>query len=153
VVLKILKYSVEIKTTPEKIFNFFLHIEDNYKDWHPEDHICFKWIKGKPLEVGSSGYFEEHIHGKLHKTKVIYTKIILNEEIEFRISNPIWRIFYPKSMLVIEQKEGSCIFTAINYFRLGLISSRSKRVLNQFEAVKKHMREEGENLKEILEKT
>jgi hypothetical protein len=33
----VLKDSIEIKTTPEKIWEFFTNLEQNYKTWHPED--------------------------------------------------------------------------------------------------------------------
>ncbi len=39
----ILTDSIEIKTTPEKIWEFFSNLEKNYKAWHPKDHILFKW--------------------------------------------------------------------------------------------------------------
>ena len=35
----VLRESIEIKTTPEKILEFFTNLEQNYKTWHPEDHI------------------------------------------------------------------------------------------------------------------
>ncbi|MCW4032845.1 MAG: hypothetical protein NWF08_05580 [Candidatus Bathyarchaeota archaeon] len=146
-----IKDSIEIKTTPEKIFNFFFHIEENYRAWHPQDHVKFSWIKGKPMEEGSVGFFEEYLHGKIHKMSAKYTRILPNKEVEFKVTNPIWRIFYPKGLMTIEQKGDHCIFTAINYFRLGPLSSKSKFLKNRFKAVKKHMKEEGENLKKILE--
>lgn len=62
--------SVEIRTTPEKVFDFFLHIEENHKAWHP-DHMTVRWIKEKPLEEGSIEYSEEYLHGKLHKGKLL----------------------------------------------------------------------------------
>ena len=53
-----LKDSIDIKATPEKIWDFFVNLDKNYKSWHPEDHILFKWIKGKPMELGSQFYGE-----------------------------------------------------------------------------------------------
>ncbi|MCD4746258.1 MAG: hypothetical protein K8R58_08160 [Bacteroidales bacterium] len=55
----IIKSSIKIKATPEKIWNFFYNIEDNYKNWHPKDHNYFHWTKGNPLEVGSEIDSEE----------------------------------------------------------------------------------------------
>ena len=146
----IIKDKIKIKTTPKEIFNFFKHAE-NYKLWHP-DHVACHWIKGKPLEKGSISYNEEYAHGRLHKLKVVYTKIVQNKEIEFKITNPIWRIFWPKSTLSIVEKDHYCIFTAKTYFRLGPISSFSKRTRKVLETLKQHMKEEGGNLKKILEK-
>ena len=41
----ILSHSIEIKTTPEKIWDFFKNIELNYTTWHSEDHVKFHWTK------------------------------------------------------------------------------------------------------------
>ena len=146
----IIEDSIEIETTPDAIFDFFRHAE-NYKPWHP-DHIVCQWIKGKPLEEGSINYTEEYAHGKLHKLKVVYTKITPNKEIEFKITNLIWRIFYPKTTFNIEQKGESCTFTAKTYLRLGPIGSRLEKTKKLLRSIAQHMKEEGENLKKILEK-
>ena len=77
----ILTDSIGIKTTPEKIFDFFTNIvgDESYRAWHPEDHVALRWIEGQPWKEGSVVYAEEYIHGKLHKLKLIVTKIIKNE--------------------------------------------------------------------------
>ncbi|MCD4718812.1 MAG: SRPBCC family protein [Desulfobacula sp.] len=40
-----LKHSIEIRTTPEKIFEFLSGLVDDksYRAWHPDDHValCF----------------------------------------------------------------------------------------------------------------
>jgi len=66
--------SIEIKTTPEKIWGFFVHIDENYKAWHP-DHVTFCWVKGRPLEEGTIGYFEEYLHGEMHKARLCTLKL------------------------------------------------------------------------------
>jgi len=120
----ILTDSIEIEATPEKIFDFFVRIDENYKAWHPDDHVEFRWIKGKPLEEGAIGYFEEYLHGKLHKAKVLYTKIVPNREIEYSPLFWLWRIFWPKGTFTIEPKGESCIFTATVCYRLGWLSTK-----------------------------
>ena len=47
---RILTESIEIKTTPEKIYTFLTGIvdDDSYRAWHKEDHVSFKWLKGQP---------------------------------------------------------------------------------------------------------
>ena len=41
----LLSHSVDINTTPEKIWDFFKNLDKNYTTWHPKDHILFKWTK------------------------------------------------------------------------------------------------------------
>ena len=148
-----LKNSIEIQTTAEKIFDFFIHLEQNYKTWHPDDHIAVRWIKGKPFEEGSIIYYEEYLHGKVHKGKFIITKVVPNREIEFSPLFWLWRIYFPKNTFTIEPKEKTCIFTATVSIRVGwLVKTFAKNKLEfGISCVEKHMKEEGENLKKILE--
>ena len=85
----ILKDSIEIKTTPDRIWAFFANLEKNYKSWHPEDHVIFKWTKGNPMESGSSWYAEEVVHGKVFKLKGTIGEVIPNRKIVFKYSFPI----------------------------------------------------------------
>jgi hypothetical protein len=151
----VLTESIEIKTTPEKIFDFFAHLVDDerYRAWHPDDHVALRWIKGKPWEEGSVVYAEEYIHGKLHKLKFIITEVVPNRKIEFAPLSRLLRIYFPKNTFSIEPRGESCIFTASGWLRIGwLVKTLAKNKLEKgLSSARKHMKEEGENLKRILE--
>ena len=55
---RVLTDAIEINTTPEKVFQFLTGIVDSegYTAWHKEDHVTFRFIKGKPWSVGSVIY-------------------------------------------------------------------------------------------------
>lgn len=142
-----LRDSIEIKTTHEKIFQWFVHFEENFIAWHP-DHLKCCWLKGKPFEEGSILYVEEYLHGKLHKMRFLGTKVEPNRKIEYKLLFPT-SIICPKGSFIMEPKGESCIFTATLSFRFGKIFSKLAK--SRVEAVKKHMKEEGENLKRLLE--
>jgi len=146
-----LEDSIEIQTTPEKVFNRLTHLfrgKEDYQSWHP-DHVDLRWIRGGPSEDGSIAYCEEYLHGDMHKFKFLITKVVPNRVIEWRPLFP-WSIFMPRNAFVIEPKgEKSCIFTATICLRAGPLFKKLGR--NRLEAVKKHMKEEGENLKRLLE--
>lgn len=148
--------SIEINTTPEKIFGFLLQIVDDtsYRAWHPEDHVVFHWIKGEPWQQGSVAYAEEYIHGKLHKFKFLIKVVVPNRKIEMVPASRILRIFFPRNTFLIEPRDGSCLFTASGVLRVGpLFKLLAKRKVEQgLSSVRQHMKEEGENLKRILEK-
>jgi len=147
----ILTHSIKIKASPEKIFNWFIGLKDSesYRAWHP-NHVVMRWIKGEPFEEGSVVYFEEYLHGKMHKGKFICTKVVPNRLIEYKPPFPL-SIFVPRNQFIIEPTdEGSCIFTATIKVRMGPLSRRLSR--RQIEGVKRHMKEEGENLKAIMKK-
>jgi hypothetical protein len=148
-----LKDSIEIKTTPEKIWDFFVNLDKNYKSWHPEDHILFKWTKGKPMELGSQFYGEEVMGGKIVKVKGFICEVIPNRKSVSKYSFPL-SLVVPKIETLIEPKGSSSVFTAISYIRAGNLLSKlfKKEMEKSIDIHKKHVREEGENLKAILEK-
>ena len=143
----ILEDSIEIGTTPEKVFEWIIHFEENYKAWHP-DHVTCRWIKGEPASKGSVLYIEEYVHGELHKMKFRMKKIE-PASIEYDISFPL-SLICPKGSFHIRPKGNGCIFTAALTVRLGaLLKILFKKRVN---ALRMHMKEEGENLKQLLEK-
>ena len=151
----VLTHSIEIRTTPEKIFGFFLQIVDDasYRAWHPEDHVAFRCIKGEPCQEGSVVYAEEYIHGKLHKLKFLVKEVVPNRKIEFVPLARLLRIYFPRNTFLIEPRDGSCMFTASCLLRVGrLVKLLARKKLERgLSSVRKHMKEEAENLKRILE--
>ena len=150
-----LKDSVEIKTSPEKVFQFLVHLVDDesYRAWHPEDHVAFRWLKGNPWEEGSVVYAEEYIHGKLHKLKFLVTKVARNREIQYVPLSRLLRKYFPMNAFTLEPKEEGCVFTATGTYRVGWLARTlaGKKVERGLSSVRKHLKEEGENLKRILE--
>ena len=114
----ILKDVIEIRTTPEKIWEFFTNLEENYKDWHPIDHVLFKWTKGKPMESDSHWYGEEFLNGKLKKLKGTIGEVVPNRKIVFKYSFPL-SLASPGFEWRIEIKGSKSVFTALGY--VGLI--------------------------------
>jgi hypothetical protein len=152
----VLTDSIEIKATSEKIFGFITSLVDDesYRAWHHEDHVALRWLKGQPWEEGSVACSEEYLHGKIHRFKFKVTKVVPNKEIEYAPVSRLIRRFFPKNRFSIEQKGETCVFKASGIFRHGrLIKTFFKKQLEQnLASVKQHMKEEGENLKRILEK-
>jgi uncharacterized protein YndB with AHSA1/START domain len=147
-----LKHSIEIETSPTKIREFFIDLDKNYTTWHPEDHVTFQWIKGKPLEDGTTFYAEQYVKGKITKFKGTCVEIVPNRKIVFKFAFPI-SLVSPKVEWQIEPKGSNCIFTAITYMRWGSFFQKlfKKHMKDSIELHDKHVGAEGENLKKILE--
>jgi hypothetical protein len=146
--LKTLSDSIKINVSPEKVYEWFIHIDENYLDWH-SDHVKAEWLTENKMKVGSKLYTEEYIHGDLHKIKFQCTKIEQNSKIEFKNLFPL-SLICPKGSFIFEPKGENCLFTATLSFRMG--NALSKIAKKRIEAFKTHMKEEGENLKKILER-
>jgi len=148
----LLDHSVEITTSPEKIWNFFNNIEENYKMWHPDDHILFKWKSGKPFEKGSTLYSEQYMSGEIARYNGVIEEAVPNKKIVIRFSFPV-SIFSPKIEWIINEKEGHTIFTAITYMKMNKLyrTLLSRQIDKLIEDHDRHVAAEGENLKRILE--
>jgi len=151
----VLTDSIEINASSEKVFKFITGLVDDesYRAWHQEDHVALRWLQGQPWAKGSVVYAEEYIHGKLHKLKFAVTKVVPNKKIEYVPVSRFLRRYFPKNVFAIEQKEESCLFTASGTYRVGWLAKTffSKAVEKALSSIKKHMEEEGKNLKKILE--
>ena len=150
-----LQDSIEIHAAPEKIFEFITGLVDDesYRAWHPEDHMALRWIKGAPWHENSIVYAEEVIHGKLHKLKFRIQKVVPNREIQYTHKSPLIRFYFPQNSFQIEPNEDDSIFTATGRLRVGWpVKMFARRKLEAgCASIKRHMHEEGENLKRILE--
>ena len=141
--------SIQINSSCAQVFHFFENMDKNYLNWHPE-HLLFEWRKGKSLKERNVFYFEEEIGGQLLEKETVFTKIIPNQYIEFKMVNWFYRWFIPKMTFIFEEKENGCLFTAQVFLRgIGPLGKWLHR--KEFAAVKKHMEEEGINLKRIIE--
>ena len=146
-----LSHSIEIKTTPEKIWNFLKNPE-NYTIWHPQDHIKVIWTEGKPFEIGSKFYSEQRVFGKVQKYNAKIQEIIPNRKIVFTFKFPV-SLISPEIEWRIDPKGSNTVFTAISYLRAGyLLKKVFKKGMNKLiEEHNRHVGEEGENLKKLLE--
>jgi hypothetical protein len=147
-----LRDEIEINATPEEIFHWFSQFDSNYLEWHP-DHVACEYLEGTFCQEGSVVYAEEYLHGELHKLKMRMTKYHPNSLIEYKILGMgSWGSF------VVEPREKKSNFIAELHFGLGipfvdkLIDPILERILSfQLDAFRTHMKEEGRNLKSILE--
>jgi uncharacterized protein YndB with AHSA1/START domain len=139
--------SIEIRVKPQVIFEWLENLEKHYKEWHP-DHVRWTNETGQ-FKEGSRCYVEEYVHGRFHRIRARYTRIERNRRIEYRMLYPT-SVICSKGSFLLQSNRGNTIFTATLAFRGGRILSRLFH--SRMEGIKKHMREEGENLKTILER-
>jgi len=149
---QIIESATEIKTTTEKIWEFFYKIEENYKRWHPECHQYWRWSKGNPLEIDSKIDSEETIGGHKSRIKATVIESVKNQKIALK---PVWplTIMCPKIEWIFEPSGENILFIARTHYKFGKIyrTFQKNAVKEIIYLTKKHMDEEGDNLKKILE--
>lgn len=146
-----LRHSIEIKTTPEQIWNFLKNPE-NYTIWHPKDHIKLIWTEGKPFERGSKMYSEQRVFGKVQKYNGEIKEVIPYRKVVFKFKFPV-SLISPEIEWRIEPKGSSTVFTAISYIRAGYLFKKifKKDMKKLITEHNRHVSEEAENLKKLLE--
>jgi len=146
-----LSHSIEIKTSPKKIWNFLKNPE-NYTIWHPKDHIKLIWTEGKPFEIGSKLYSEQLVFGKVQKYKGHIKEIIPNRKVVFKFKFPV-SLISPEIEWRIEPNGSNTVFTAISFLRAGHLYKKlfKKGMKKLIEEHNRHVSEEGEMLKKLLE--
>ena len=151
----VLEHSIEIGTAPERVFEFLSNLVDDesYRAWHSDDHVALRWLEGSPWQEGSVVYAEEYIDGQLHKLTFLVTRVVPNREIEYVPASRFYRRYAPKYTFSAEPTDAGCVFTATVHARIPLLLRllSRKRVERGLSSARKHMKEEGENLKRILE--
>ncbi len=147
--MKTLRESIEINVSPEVIWDWFLHIAENYLEWHPS-HIKANWETETVSEVGSILYAEEDISGDFLKMKSKVTKLIPNRLYRFKTLGAL-KLILAGGSFEMEPSENGSIFTATLDFHMGKLFSKLAK--NKVQQISQHMIEEGQNLKKILEKS
>jgi hypothetical protein len=148
-----LRDEIEIYATPEQIFEWFSKFDTNYLEWHA-DHVACEYLEGTFAQEGSIVYTEEYLHGELHKLKMRTTRYQPNSLIEYKVLGmSSWGSF------AVEPRGKKSNFIAELHFGLGvplldkIIDPILKRLLSfQLDAFRTHIKEEGQNLKAILER-
>lgn len=144
----ILADSVRIHTTPDHVFAFFEGMADNYLRWHP-DHLSFRWVAGRGIAEGVAFHFEERIAGKLLRKTVRLTRVLPGRLIEFAPTNRLFRLILPSITFAIEIDGTEVIVRQTIWLRIGPLGAWLNR--REFAAVARHMREEGLNMRRLLE--
>jgi uncharacterized protein YndB with AHSA1/START domain len=137
-----------IDAPPERVFAFFAAMAANYRRWHP-DHLGYRWLSGNGLHEGATASFEERIGGKLLTKRVCFAHVEPGRYVAMAPTNRLMRLVLPRLSFRMEPEGPGCRLTAEIVVRTGPVGAWLNR--REFDAVRRHMREEGENLKRLLE--
>lgn len=70
-----LSHEINIDAPPNDLCLFFENLEENYKLWHPQDHIIFKWLGVSRLRQEQSFivYAGNHMGNLNSKTMLLFS--------------------------------------------------------------------------------
>jgi hypothetical protein len=145
-----LEDSIVIDAPPEQIWSWLGDLPRHYREWHPA-HIACRYVRGDHLAIGAVLLFDERLHGKRHHLRLRATTVVPN-----RLFCYAGRAF--RGQFELRPTNGGTDFTARLDFgwRLPLIGMVTDAILRhvmggRLRAFQAHMREEGQNLKRLME--
>lgn len=124
-------------------------MSEHYAEWHP-DHVSAEWVHGGPNQVGSILEAVEDLGGTREVLRLEMISIDPPRGFKYRIRGPI-SLLLPGGVFAVISDSGGARFTAAISYRFGRLTERlfNRRTA----ALRRHMKEEGENLKRIVEST
>jgi len=138
--------TVEINAPPEVLFDWLSHLDQHYRQWHPDHRDCY-WLRGDHMAVGSVLYAEEILHNKLHKLRYRITRVEPGRSVEFQLLGSIG-LLVPRGVFSVTPTANGCRFTATLYPRAGGLLQHL--MPGRVNALITHQQEEGESLQRIL---
>lgn len=146
-----------ITASPETVYYFLTHIDKLYKQWHPKDHVFCSTLYGSLDKKGSIIHFFEWI-GRFPLYFIAKTtKAEKNSYLEYVPIFPLSLLKIGMGSFTIEKisdkKTKLVAYVGIGYDIpiIGPILDFILKRLISFDAIRKHMKEEGENIKKYLE--
>lgn len=139
--------SVHVEASPERVWSWLMELAAHYREWHP-DHLTARWVQGEPNRVGSVLEAVERLAGHRERLHFEMPGIDPPRCMEYRIRGP-HSLLLPGGTFAVAAEDGGARFTADLHYRFGPLTEALFR--RRTAALLEHMREEGENLKQLVE--
>jgi uncharacterized protein YndB with AHSA1/START domain len=139
-----------LPASPEQVWRFFVEMDDNYQDVHPE-HLVWRTLSGKPLREGTVWFADEWV-GPLRVSSRFFTeKAEPGHFFSYRVGFPGRLVGAGGSFRFTPTAEGHCQMREEVHFGfkipvLSLVLDRLLALFLPIEEFRRHIREEGKNL-------
>jgi len=143
--------TVYINVSPSTVWAWLETLPDHVQAWHP-DHTRARWIRGGAFVPGAEMEVVERLHGTLHCLRMRLTAVTPGRRVQYRIFPGL------EGSLEVRPSGSGTTFTATLQLGTqipllgGLIDWLLRRAIpGRLAAVHRHLQEEGENLRRLLE--
>ena len=145
--MRCLRDCVVISAPAPRVWEWLEGLTDHYTDWHPA-HVSAEWVRGEANRAGSVLRVVEDLGGRREMLRFEMTRVDPPRRLEYRMRGHA-ALVVPRGSFAIDPAPDGARFTAEVAYRFG----RAAEVLfrGRVGALRTHIREEGENLKRILE--
>jgi uncharacterized protein YndB with AHSA1/START domain len=139
--------TVVVDVAPDRVWRWLTGFAEHYLVWHP-DHVSAVWEQGEPNQVGSVLKVVEYLGGHREVLRFEMTEVDPPRRMGYRILGS-HGVLLPGGAFTITADDGGSRFTASIQYRFGVVTEWFFR--QRVAALRTHMREEGENLKRLVE--
>jgi hypothetical protein len=142
--------TVHIEAAPERIWDWLDALPRHYRNWHPS-HLDCRYVHGNHLTPGAALQMHERLHGKPHSLMCRADVVVPARLLRYSGRGV-------RGAFILEPAERGTRFTA--QLEVGaplpligrLLDPVLRRLMaKRLSAVQEHIREEGRNLKHLLE--
>lgn len=152
--------TTEIQATQQQVWNFLTNLDkdNNYKKWHPTDHVTYALRKGSMGKIGGEAYFAECIGKFALRLTYKVTNASYPTYLEYSAAPPLSWLHAGKGTFKMEAIDSNTTrFIAYAEYGydipfLGKVIDWIVERIVKYEDARNHMHEEGENIKAILER-
>jgi hypothetical protein len=145
-----LRDTVTIAVRPETVWHWFENLSRHYRAWHPA-HLDCRHVRGDRLAAGAVIQMDEEVHVRRHSLTLRADRVVPGRLLRYSASGL-------RGAFILEPAGAGTRFTAEMEVgsRLPVVGRLLDAVLRrllarQLSAIAPHVREEGVNLKRLLE--
>jgi hypothetical protein len=147
--------TTRIRAGTDRVWRFFSELDEHYPEWHRE-HLAWRTLRGKPLAKGTVWFADEWV-GPLRVSGRFFVEDAEPERFfAYRVGFPSSMVRAGGSFRFVPTPDGSC--EMVEEVRLGFstpiigaLVDRLLAIVIPLDELRRHIREEGENLARLLD--
>lgn len=148
--------SVHVAASPAEVWQFLHDMESHYRDWHPE-HLDWRNLRGHVTAPGGVVFADEWIGSHRLQARFFASEVEQERLLRYDIAFPYSLIGAGGSFQIVPTAGGGCEFVAETHCGshlplLGPLLDRLLALVFPVAELRRHMREEGENLARLVER-
>jgi hypothetical protein len=142
--------STFIDAPPEDVWTWLERMPLHDKKWHP-DHVICRYERGQVLQTGTVLHVEERLLGRLQRLRLRATAVVPGRLARYRSRG------FAGTFVAAPEGEGTQSTAELSFGTSAPIVGRtldavaSLALRSRLEAFQTHVREEGENLRRLLQ--
>jgi Polyketide cyclase / dehydrase and lipid transport len=149
--------TTRIPAAPERVWRFFSELDEHYSAWHPE-HLAWRTLRGEPLAKGTVWFADEWV-GPLRVSSRFFVEDAEPERFfAYRVGFPASVLRAGGSFRLVPVSDDVCelieeVHLGYPTRIFGALADRVLTIVLPLKEFRRHIREEGENLARLLERS